>query len=347
MPGDFVSMDQFVVKTPGRLPTGYGREGVTNRYTGGTIFNDDGSGAIWVENQCSLGAGETLMGKQCFEQWLFELAHLEVAEYRSDNGVFTAEEFRKECAEKDQKQTFSGVGAQHQNARAERAIQTIMYMARTFMLHVALHWDEYHVDDLSLWPFAVKHAVWLYNRLPNRATGITPLEMLTNIKEDHRDLRRTHVWGCPTYVLDPKLQNDKKIPKWNRRSRIGQFLGYSDEHSSLVANVRHLKTGFVSPQYHCVFDDLFQTVFSTGENDVVTDAICDQLWSQERECYVDEEVDENGNLIYRPPPLDEVWLDEQSCRDRRDHLRKQRERVLERDKEIEQQIDLKKEEPKA
>ncbi len=23
-------------------------------------------------------------------------------------------------------------------------------------------------DDISLWPFAVKHAVWLYNRVPNQ-----------------------------------------------------------------------------------------------------------------------------------------------------------------------------------
>jgi hypothetical protein len=36
--GDFVSMDQYVVKTPGRLPTGYGRESHTNMFHGGTIF---------------------------------------------------------------------------------------------------------------------------------------------------------------------------------------------------------------------------------------------------------------------------------------------------------------------
>ena len=36
---------------------------------------------------------------------------------------------RRNCVKKGQSQTFSGVGAQHQNARAERAIQTIMYMA--------------------------------------------------------------------------------------------------------------------------------------------------------------------------------------------------------------------------
>ena len=68
LPGDFVSMDQFVVKTPGRLPTGYGREGKLNRYHGGTIFNDASTGIIWVENQISLGAFETISSKSRFEE---------------------------------------------------------------------------------------------------------------------------------------------------------------------------------------------------------------------------------------------------------------------------------------
>ena len=70
MPGDFVSTDQFVVKTPGRLPNGYGRESTKNKYHGGTIFEDAASGIIWIENQVSLGAFETIGSKQKFEQWL-------------------------------------------------------------------------------------------------------------------------------------------------------------------------------------------------------------------------------------------------------------------------------------
>jgi hypothetical protein len=108
-------------------------------------------------------------------------------------------------------------------------------------------------DDISLWPFAVKHAVWLFNRVPGRESGLTPLELITKQKADHRDILRSHVWVCPVYVLEPKLQNWQKLPKWNRRSRLGHFLGYSDKHSSLVANVQHLKTGFISPQFHVVF----------------------------------------------------------------------------------------------
>ena len=33
------------------------------------------SGLIWVENQVSLGANETVMGKARFEQWLWDMAY--------------------------------------------------------------------------------------------------------------------------------------------------------------------------------------------------------------------------------------------------------------------------------
>jgi hypothetical protein len=62
--GDFVSTDQFVCRTPGRLPSGYGHEGTNSRFNGGPIYNDATSGLIWVENQVSLGASETIMGKE-------------------------------------------------------------------------------------------------------------------------------------------------------------------------------------------------------------------------------------------------------------------------------------------
>jgi transposase InsO family protein len=183
--GDFVSTDQFICKTPGRLPTGYGRESQDRRFQGGTIYNDAASGLIWVENQVSLGANETVMGKARFEQWLYDQCICEVKHYHGDNGIFSAEEFRRDCEDKRQSQSFSGVGAQHQNARAERAIQTIMYMARTFMVHASLHWTESGSDDISLWSFAVKHSVWVYNRVPNVRSGLTPLELVTRERSDY------------------------------------------------------------------------------------------------------------------------------------------------------------------
>ncbi len=108
---DLVSMDQFVSGTPGRLFSGYGHEAQHNQFHGGTIFNYAASGAIWVEHQVSLGAGETICAKERFEEWLYELSCVEVARYNSDNGVFTAAEFQEDCKLKHQQQTFSGMDA--------------------------------------------------------------------------------------------------------------------------------------------------------------------------------------------------------------------------------------------
>ena len=202
------------------------------------------------------------------------------------------------------------------------------------MIHSALNWGEHGSDDLSLWSFAVDHAAWLYNRIPQWQSGLTPLEMITKCKTDHIDLLRTHVWGCPGYVLEAKLQDGKKLPKWNRRARMGQFLGFSRQHSSTVALVRNLHTGYVSPQYHMVFDDNFETVFHDGKSDEEFQTICNDLFVNSRDCYMEEEYNDDGVLIYTPPPLDEFWLSEPERRERRHALDKQRIRTEHREREL-------------
>ena len=57
---------------------------------------------------------------------------------------------------------------------------------------------------------------------------------------------------------------------------MGQFLGSSDEHPSLVANVRNFKAGYASLQFNVFLDNLFQSVFSSSENDMVVVAIGNQ-----------------------------------------------------------------------
>jgi hypothetical protein len=85
--GDFVSTDQFICRTPGQLPEGYGRESTDCCFLGGTIYNNAASGLIWVENQVSLGANETVMGKSYFEQWLWDMVYMEVKHYHGNNGI--------------------------------------------------------------------------------------------------------------------------------------------------------------------------------------------------------------------------------------------------------------------
>ena len=90
---------------------------------------------------------------------------------------------------------------------------------------------------------------------------------------------------------------------------------FSDEHSTLVATVRNLKTGYISPQYHIVFDDLFETTFCRGENNPGIDQICNDLFDSSQDWYAEEEYYPEGQLIYRNPPLADVWIDEPGRRE--------------------------------
>jgi hypothetical protein len=64
----FVLMDQYVVKTPGILPSVYRREADHNMFHGGTIFRGVAPKYMFVKKQVSLGAGETVTSKKEFEE---------------------------------------------------------------------------------------------------------------------------------------------------------------------------------------------------------------------------------------------------------------------------------------
>jgi hypothetical protein len=91
------------------LPEGYGCESKERLFQGGTIYNDAALSLIWVENQVSLGANEMVMGKACFEQWLWDMAYAKVKHHHGNNGIFPAEEYHHECTNRGQSQSFSGI----------------------------------------------------------------------------------------------------------------------------------------------------------------------------------------------------------------------------------------------
>ena len=262
MPGDKVSGDQYHCAVPGRRHDTFGKESSHEKYTGGTLFVDHASGYIFLRNQVSLRAGETVQTKVLFEQFASSVG-VTLKNFRVDNHPFASQEFREDCNNKSQEMDFSGVGAHHQNGVAERSLRTVTTFGRSIMLHAMLHWPAQYSNDL--WGLALEHAVYLYNRMPNPHSGFAPLELFTGTKiQSYATIQQARVWGCPVYVLDPKLQDGKKIPKWNPRSRRGQFVGFSPEHASTVGRVLNLSTGKVSPQYHVVYDETFSTVFNVG-----------------------------------------------------------------------------------
>ena len=91
---------------------------------------------------------------------------------------------------------------------------------------------------------------------------------------------------------------------------MGQFLGFSWEHSSLVALVQNLHTSYASPLYHVVFDIKFDTVFNNCKTSEELDKICAELFVSNRECFAKDKYNEDGTLASKTPPLNKAQLSE-------------------------------------
>ena len=150
---------------------------------------------------------------------------------------------------------------------------------------------------------AIKHAQFLVNHVPSM-NNVCPMDLVLGTMTPRHVLRNVHVWGCPSYVLDPKLQDGHKIPKFEPRARQGLNLGWSPKHASSVPLVLNLTTGKVSPQFHIVYDDWFSTVSSMngGEEEPLDGDTWSNLLMNQRFQVLFDEQD--------PVELDDVWLSE-------------------------------------
>ena len=295
LPGSEVSVDHFVSSVRGRLQQGYDKGSEDSRYTGGCIFIDHASSYIHVESQVSLSTHETLRAKMAFEHQCRDVGVV-VQKYMSDNGTaFTSKDFSEHLSEFQQVSKLAGVGAHHHNAQAERAIRTIMSIARTMMIHAGIHWPE--VAKASLWPMAVDQACYLFNHVPDPSTGLSPSDIFTKTRWAHKRFHDLHVWGCPVYVLDKSLQDGKKIPKWRPRSSRSIYMGVSKSHASSVPLVLNVSTGSITPQFHIVFDDWFATVPSfEGEIPDFTSNDWAKMFGDSKFQYVLDDEEEDASM---------------------------------------------------
>ena len=131
-------------------------------------------------------------------------------------------------------------------------------MARTMMLHAAIHWPD--VSDPSLWPMAVCHAIHLFNHMPSIKAGICPTDIFTKIHWEQRKFHDFHVWGCPVYILDKHITDGKKLPHWKPQSKCAIYMGASPIHASSVPLVLNPDSSSITSAFHVVFDDWFATV---------------------------------------------------------------------------------------
>ena len=157
-------------------------------------------------------------------------------------------------------------------------------------MHAAIHWTS--MVETNLWPMAVDYTLYHHNHMPRPSVGmLAPIDLLLKTQSARTHFHDMHVWGCPCYVLDPKLQDGHKLPKWKPRSRRGMFAGFSPHHSSLVPLVLNPRTGKISSQFHVVFDDWFTSVLSVGADDAFEPSMCQTLFSNSRYHYMLDDHD--------------------------------------------------------
>ena len=128
----------------------------------------------------------------------------------------------------NQKIRFSGAFASHQNGELEQAINTVVTMAGTMLMHAAFRCTEGKLSA-NIWPMVMDYYLWFYNRIPDVQSILSAIELCPRSKFGtmSETLSNFHVWGCPAYVLDPKLQNSVgNIPKWYPRSQRGVNMGF-------------------------------------------------------------------------------------------------------------------------
>ena len=74
-------------------------------------------------------------------------------------------------------------------------------------MHTALKCPE---DTIStdILPMVMDYYVWVYNQIPDMQSVLSAIEIcsMSSFEPVSETLSNCNVWGCPTYVLEPKFQ---------------------------------------------------------------------------------------------------------------------------------------------
>ena len=200
-PGAVVSVDQLESSTPGFI--GQLRGWLTRqRYTCATVFVDQYSDLTFVYLQRSTNSDETLDAKEAFERYAFQHG-VKILHYHADNGRFNDNAWVHHLHRQNPQQTqsYSGVGAHHQNGVAEKRIRDLQDCARTMLLHAQRRWPG--AISEHLWPYAIRNAADVDNNLPRIKTKQSPFERISSVAVTTR-AKNIHPLGAQatSYILE-------------------------------------------------------------------------------------------------------------------------------------------------
>jgi hypothetical protein len=205
-PGVCVSVDQLESPLPGfvgQMKSIYTRK----RYKVATIFVDHFSNLSFVHLQGSTSSEDTVKAKHEFERYASTFG-VHIRHYHADNGRFADNAWRQDILTQGQRLTYSGVGAHHQNGRAEKRIRDLQDMARTSLVHANRRWPD--AIDARLWPYALRHSNDALITTPFKDQTHSPIELFSGVHVSPAFVHK-HPFGCPAYVLDADNQSGQKL----------------------------------------------------------------------------------------------------------------------------------------
>jgi hypothetical protein len=246
------------------------------------LFIDHKTCLVYPSFQESKTASESCRSKCDFEKFA-KRYNVTVDSYNADNGAFRSETFQKSIEDKNQKLHFSGVNAQWQNGLAERSHITLCAAAQSMLNHAISRWYKTITADSR--PFTIQHAATIYNTKKQRSRDydLIPWEQFTE-KRSKLDQTDMHPLLCPVYVLDRRMQEGTSPPKWTKQTTQKVCVGHLHHNSKSVPMVWYPKTKLVSPQFHVMFDDNFDTVKAPDLNIKQSDTM-DRLFKTNRYTY--------------------------------------------------------------
>lgn len=130
---------------------------------------------------------------------------------------------------------------------AEKRIRDLQEAARSSLIHAKRRWPD--TKTSNLWPYTLRQATHTHNCVMSAKTRKVPLVDFSQVGEPAINVQTFHPFGCPAYALDLQLANGQK--------RTGQKR--TPQHGSTIGLLLSLTTGNVSPQFHAIYDDHFDT----------------------------------------------------------------------------------------
>jgi hypothetical protein len=139
-------------------------------------------------------------------------------------------------------------GEPQQNGVAERRNHTLMDMVRSML--------SYSTLPIGLWMEALKPAIHILNRVPNKSVSKTPYELWTGHKPSLNYIR---VWGYPA---EAKIFNPN-TGKLESQTVSCHFIGYPEKSKSFR---------FYCSNRHTKYVEMRQTIFL--EDEMMRGALC-------------------------------------------------------------------------